>query len=264
MTSLPSWLTAFIDANRRRSKRLERRLPHARPRLHVRYARTVARYADKRPGRRVVDLGAGRTSHFVALQGAGSSAEIVGVDVDRDELALNEEVDTKVVVAPGDPLPFADASVDLVVSRSVLEHVEGVAGTLAEAHRVLRPGGRTIHVFASRRAPFSVLNRVLPDRASGWLLRNLVPGSEGRLGFPARYEHCTASLMEDVLRRQGFEVERTEVSYYQSDYFGFLVPLYLLSVGYELVVRALGRRDLAAVVMVVGRKPRAGDAARSA
>jgi ubiquinone/menaquinone biosynthesis C-methylase UbiE len=264
MSTLPAWLTAFIDANRRRSKRLERRLPHARPRLQVRYARTVAKYADKRPHRRVVDLGAGRTSHFVALQAPDSSAEIVGVDVDRDELALNEDVDTKVVVAPGAALPFADASVDLVVSRSVLEHVEGVADTLAEAYRVLRPGGRTIHVFASKRAPFSVLNRVLPERASGWLLRTLVPGSEGRLGFPARYEHCTAGRMEHVLRRQGFEVERTEVNYYQSDYFGFLLPLYLLSVGYELVVRALGKRELAAVVMVVGRKPRTTRTARSA
>jgi ubiquinone/menaquinone biosynthesis C-methylase UbiE len=264
MSTLPTWLTAFIDANRRRSKRLERRLPHTRPRLQVRYARTVAKYADKRPGRRVVDLGAGRTSHFVALQDPASSAEIVGLDVDRDELAMNRDLDRKVVVAPGDPLPFADASVDLVVSRSVLEHVEGVSHTLAEAHRILVPGGRTIHVFASKRAPFSLLNRVLPQRTSGWLLRNLVPGSDGRLGFPARYEHCTASEMEDVLRRHGFEVERTEVSYYQSDYFGFLVPLYLLSVGYELVVRALGRRDLAAVVMVVGRKPGARKAARRA
>lgn len=264
MSTLPSWLTAFIDANRRRSKRLERRLPHTRPRLHVRYARTVARYVDKRPGRRVVDLGAGRESHFAALQDPGSSAEIVGVDVDADELAMNADVDTKVVIAPGAPLPFADASVDLVVSRSVLEHVAGVEATLAEAHRILVPGGRTIHVFASKRAPFSLLNRVLPLRASSWLLRNLVPGSDGRLGFPARYEHCTASQMEQVLRRQGFEVERTEVSYYQSDYFGFLVPLYLLSVGYELIVRALGRRELAAVVMVVGRKPAAGRTARSA
>jgi ubiquinone/menaquinone biosynthesis C-methylase UbiE len=255
MSTLPTWLTAFIDANRRRSKRLERRLPHTRPRLHVRYARTVAKYADKRPGRVVVDLGAGRTSHFVALQDPGSTAQIVGVDVDGDELARNEEVDTRVVVAPGAPLPLDDTSVDLVVSRSVLEHVEGVEATLAEAYRILVPGGRTIHVFASRRAPFSLLNRLLSERASRWLLRNLVPGSDGRLGFPAHYEHCTATQMEQVLRRQGFEVERTEVSYYQSDYFGFLLPLYALSVAYERIIRALGRRDLAATVLIVGRKP---------
>ncbi|WP_052664309.1 class I SAM-dependent methyltransferase [Nitriliruptor alkaliphilus] len=256
MSTLPTWLTAFVEANRRRSKRLERRLPHTRPRLHVRYARTVARYADKRPDRVVVDLGAGRASHFVALQDPRSTAEIVGVDVDGGELALNEEVDSRVVVAPGAPLPFADASVDLVVSRSVLEHIAGVEATLAEAHRILVPGGRTIHVFASKRAPFSLLNRVLPGRASSWLLRNLVPGSDGRLGFPAHYEHCTASQMEQVLRRQGFEVERTEVSYYQSDYFGFLLPLYALSVVYERIVRAFGRRDLAATVLIVARKPK--------
>ena len=41
-------------------------------------------------------------------------------------------------------LPFDDGSFDVVVSTQVLEYVEDVAAALAEARRVLRPGGRLL------------------------------------------------------------------------------------------------------------------------
>ena len=47
-----------------------------------------------------------------------------------------------VVHAIGDgPLPFDDASVDEVLAKDVLEHVELIPA-MQELHRVLRPGGR--------------------------------------------------------------------------------------------------------------------------
>ena len=47
----------------------------------------------------------------------------------------------------GERLPLASESVDLLVSRSALEHVrvDHVAGLLDEAFRVLRPGGAMLH-----------------------------------------------------------------------------------------------------------------------
>ena len=49
-----------------------------------------------------------------------------------------------VVHAIGDgPLPFADESVDEVLAKDVLEHVELIPA-MQELHRVLRPGGRLL------------------------------------------------------------------------------------------------------------------------
>jgi SAM-dependent methyltransferase len=52
----------------------------------------------------------------------------------------------------GEHIPLADSSVDLVLSKSVLEHVRPaqVRPLLAEMHRVLRPGGAMMHMVDLR------------------------------------------------------------------------------------------------------------------
>ncbi|MCA9103273.1 MAG: class I SAM-dependent methyltransferase [Planctomycetales bacterium] len=45
------------------------------------------------------------------------------------------------VVARGEAIPFADASVDVIISAAVLEHVEDIQQSVGEINRVLKPGG---------------------------------------------------------------------------------------------------------------------------
>lgn len=45
------------------------------------------------------------------------------------------------VVGNAERLPLADASVDVIISNAVLEHVRDLPATLAEIERVLKPGG---------------------------------------------------------------------------------------------------------------------------
>ena len=45
------------------------------------------------------------------------------------------------ILATAERLPFADASIDVVISCAVLEHVQSLSDTLAEIRRVLKPGG---------------------------------------------------------------------------------------------------------------------------
>lgn len=144
---------------------------------------------------------------------------------------------------------------DLVVSMSTLEHIRRVQPVAREIYRVLKPGGHTIHVFPSKNAPFSLLNRLLPHSVTRRLLRALIPGSEGIQGFPAYYDHCSPAEMERLLTRSGFKVLRTEWSSYQSDYYGFFIPLYLLSLVYDQIVQGLNIRRLAATVVIVAWKP---------
>jgi SAM-dependent methyltransferase len=90
-------------------------------------------------GRRVLDLGCrsgALTQHFAAEN------EVVGVDVDRAALAKAEERGiTPVVADVEEPLPFGDESFDAVVAGELLEHLGFPETLVAEAKRVLEPGG---------------------------------------------------------------------------------------------------------------------------
>ena len=94
-------------------------------------------------GKDVLEIGCGFGGMQAALlqQGAG---RVVGVEIDpqRLEFARSRLADrAELHLGDAADLPLADQSFDIVVCDSTFEHVADLYGVLAEAHRVLRPGG---------------------------------------------------------------------------------------------------------------------------
>lgn len=100
---------------------------------------------------RIADVGAGTGTFAIALAAAVPAAEVVAVDGDPQILAIAEAKHGAGAVhwKPGlaDALPLADQGCDRVVMSLLLHHLDadGKRAALAEAHRVLRPGGR-LHI----------------------------------------------------------------------------------------------------------------------
>ena len=91
------------------------------------------------PGLRVLDLGC-RDGALTSAYLEGN--HVVGVDVDRTALARAAKRGIEATWADlDDPLPFEDASFDVVVTAEVLEHLRLPERAIAEARRVLRSGG---------------------------------------------------------------------------------------------------------------------------
>jgi SAM-dependent methyltransferase len=98
---------------------------------------------------RVVELGAGTGLN---LEHYGADLELVLTEpyepmARRLERRLSSSGRTaEVIRAPAEALPLPDDYADTVVSTLVLCTVEDLAGALAEARRVLRPGGRFLFI----------------------------------------------------------------------------------------------------------------------
>jgi ubiquinone/menaquinone biosynthesis C-methylase UbiE len=78
----------------------------------------------------------------------------VAMHAPLEQRAERQGIDLRIERASAERLPFADASIDVVVSTLVLCSVVDAHRAVAEIHRVLRPGGRFLfleHVIAPRR-----------------------------------------------------------------------------------------------------------------
>lgn len=101
------------------------------------WTRHVAAYAlcaPLLPEGRILDLGCGVGHSFALL----APRDTVGVDLEPAALAGQER---ETHVADMRALPFADGSFDGLISVQSLEHVAEGERVVAEARRVLRPGG---------------------------------------------------------------------------------------------------------------------------
>ena len=94
---------------------------------------------DSRPGALVIDLGCGRGDSVDAFRAADPGVRWVGVEVSDADFARGDDAELRLF--DGVNLPFADASVDVVFCKQVLEHVERPDALVPDVARVLRPGG---------------------------------------------------------------------------------------------------------------------------
>jgi SAM-dependent methyltransferase len=180
---------------------------------------------------RVLDVGAGTGFQAAALESLGY--EVVAVDVPGSSYVGERMHD--VIDYDGQILPVRTASVDVVFSSNVLEHISHIGSFLDETRRVLAPGGLAIHIMPTpawrwwttcthygwvAKRVFAILSdpkyvpKHAPSAVSGrrWrrLLKDAVPSRHGERGMtltePYYYRRrwwCR------TFETHGFEVVRT-------------------------------------------------------
>jgi SAM-dependent methyltransferase len=244
----------FFEANAKICEWIERPFPHVRLDVVRLYEEEIARFMDLRPRGLVVDVGAGNECRFAKYRPANADMKIVGVDVSSEAMEQNSDVDEKRVADVVQALPFDPGEVDLIASHSVLEHLEDVEAFISNCANVVKPGGRFVSVFASRFAPFAIVNRLLPHPVARRIVHFVRPHSVGTLGFRPVYDRCYPSAIAALLAKHGFTVVDERVSYDQAWYFSFFVPFFVPSLLYDALVSTVGARNLGARVLVIATR----------
>lgn len=247
-------IKAFFRLNRRFCLWIARWLPNARAHTFRLYPEVVAERLRIDNPALVVDVGGGKTCAYAERRTPGWSGRVVAVDIAPEELIHNAVVDYRLVLDGTRGYPFRDGAVDLITSRSVLEHLPNLEEFVAEAARTLRPGGYFIHWIPCKFAPFALVNALLPNAAARRLLFFLDETKVGICGFPVVYDRCYPAAIRRVFAAHGFEIVSLRPSYYQSPYFAFFAPLFLLMSCYEILLQWLRAENLCAHALVVARK----------
>jgi ubiquinone/menaquinone biosynthesis C-methylase UbiE len=186
-------------------------------------------------GQRVVDYGCGPGGLSVELAHRVGDGHVHAIDLNEtfveraSERAAREGLAERITVhhVADDRIPLADASVDRVVSKNVLEYVSDLSALLAEFHRVLCPGGKA-HAIDSDWGLFAV-EPIGPERL-------------GELFAAASIAYRTPLIgrkLYGVFREAGFAEVQVQVLT-PADTSGFLAPILFNLAEYA---RASGRME---------------------
>jgi SAM-dependent methyltransferase len=183
------------------------------------------------PSQTLLDAGCGRGAP-VLVKFRGRAQRLIGVDLVDFESDL-----TGLELHQGDlgDLKVESGSVDVVMARSVMEHVADPLRVYSEIHRVLRPGGHFVFLTPNLWDYASLIAKVVPNH----LHPAIVAKTEGRAEhdvFPVCYLTNTRRAVRGWARRTGFEVESFRYLGQYPGYFMFNGFLFLIATAYEKVI----------------------------
>jgi len=179
----------------------------------------------------LLDAGCGRAAP-VLQKYRGKAKRLIGVDVVE---FTKVAADVELLMANLGQLPLGAESVDLVMSRSVFEHLEEPAAVYDELYRVLKPGGHVIFLTANAWDYATIVARMIPNRFHPRIVA-MTEGREEQDVFPTCYRTNSRRVVERLATGAGFRVAEFRYLGQYPNYFMFNGGLFALGTLYDKLV----------------------------
>ena len=163
------------------------------------FARWIRGFFPENQTIRTLEIGCGQGDLLRAVE-RDARFEARGLDYADAPLAYARRLGLKVDKGDIQSMKFADASFDLVVALHVIEHVHNLDATVAEIHRVLRPGGL---VFAVCPCVTHIKARLAGER---WKY----------LGPPGHLWYFSPATLSRFLEKSGFITLKASCIYHRA------------------------------------------------
>lgn len=202
------------------------------------------------PGQRLLDAGCGRYLKF--SKELSGIARVVGIDL---ESTLETDNRSAPFGVRGDlsHLPYPSDSFDMVISRSVVEHLEDPRLVFREFSRVLRPGGKVVIITPNKYDYVSIIASITPYWLHRALVSRIFPVSPDDV-YPTLYRANTLSAIRRALESAGFVARELRTINHYPAYLMFSPVLFRLGILYERVTRLELLRSLRGSILCVFEK----------
>ena len=195
--------------------------------------RSFEKLVDSNLGRgaTLVDVGCGRTAP-VLRKYSGKGLTLIGIDcVEFSEAIPGIELHNADICRSG----LGDEVANVVMARSVMEHVREPEHALSEIRRILKPSGCFIFLTANRWDYASMLARLVPNRLHPWLVR-ATEGREEEDVFPTAYRCNSRGQISSLAQKAGFEIRSFEYLGQYPNYLLFNRWAFLAGTAYEKAI----------------------------
>jgi ubiquinone/menaquinone biosynthesis C-methylase UbiE len=239
----------FTAKDRHKCQRLQERYYASRKFFDVLYREQIHELLP--PGGRVLDAGCGR--YLKLCKELSGKARMFGIDLETTLETDNQNVPFGV---RGDlsRLPFSSNSFDMVVSRSVVEHLSDPPQVFREFSRILRPGGTLITVTPNKYDYVSLIAALTPHWFHQRLVSRIFGVPEDDV-FPTFYRANTRSAIRKAMAASGLiEKQLTSITHYPA-YLSFSPVLFRVGVLYERLTSAPFLASLRSSILCVFEKP---------
>jgi SAM-dependent methyltransferase len=184
-----------------------------------------------RPDHTLLDAGCGRAAPLLE-KFKGKAKRLIGVD-----LGNFESTSAGIELLQGDlgGVPLESSSVDIIMSRSVLEHLEQPLEVYVEVRRLLKPGGYFVFLTANFWDYASLVAKLVPNRFHPWIVSK-TEGREERDVFPVQYRTNTRRSIKRFAQVAGLEIVAFKYLGQYPSYFMFNGVLFLVATAYEKLI----------------------------